>query len=442
MRQPGWFIALLIVFAVGTGATGGLFLWKHAEEAALWERHQGLKRDRETYSIRDGQIKDVPRVMDEELTAKRAKINDGDMAEKGFRGDVDNLVAQNVVTKTKLGEKLDAELKTYKQLLVDAKARRLELKQEEERALATEREQDDKRVKSRDVVELLSREVETIKRETLKASRLTEQRIDELDDRIDQLTKARETHVKELRSDGQIIASRASDGYVVIDKGQQHNLRKGTRFSVYNLLGGRLTIKGAIEVVEVEARMSMCRVREERDANNPLLPGDHIHNPVYNPGDTKTFVIKGDFYRFSRDELARFITESGGKVAPELTTKSDYLVAGDRAEQALADANRIGVSVISEEQLLDFVRYTPKFSVREGMVFVLKGRFTAVSESKIRSFIIENGGKVESDLGNHTSVLVAGEGASTERGKAERLGVTVVDQGQFGHLAGSTGGKK
>jgi NAD-dependent DNA ligase len=148
----------------------------------------------------------------------------------------------------------------------------------------------------------------------------------------------------------------------------------------------------------------------------------------------KIFVLKGDFSRFSADELARFITESGAKVEKELTTASDYLVAGDRAQAALDQASKLGISILSEDQLLDFVRYEPRFALRAGMVAVLEGKFTQVNAGKIRDFVEKNGGKVEGRVRSGVNVLIAGEGASEEIAKARALGITVLDQSQFSYL--------
>ena len=293
---------------------------------------------------------------------------------------------------------------------------------------------DDRRVRLRQDLEVASRELEALKRQSRNTNVVADTRIAELDSRINELTQQRELNNRELRADGRILASRATDGFVVVDRGQEDNLRKGTRFTVFNRRGGKPVIKGSVEVVEVEARMAVCRVTNEVNANDPLIPGDMVHNPVYNPDDVKTFVIKGDFTIYSAEEIARFITESGGKVAKDLTTSSDYLIAGSRAEEALAKASKLGVSVLSEQQAIDLVRPRTRELLGQGVVVVLKGRFTAVSAGTIESLIERSGGRVASRVEPGVTMLIAGEDAADDIAKARALGIKVVDHANFTYL--------
>jgi DNA ligase (NAD+) len=55
---------------------------------------------------------------------------------------------------------------------------------------------------------------------------------------------------------------------------------------------------------------------------------------VFNPNATdrlagKTFVVSGVFEKFSRDDLKKAIEDNGGKVGSSISTKTDYVVAGD-----------------------------------------------------------------------------------------------------------------
>ena len=56
---------------------------------------------------------------------------------------------------------------------------------------------------------------------------------------------------------------------------------------------------------------------------------------------------------YSKDELKRFILENGGRYDEELSVNTDYLVAGERCDAALEEALRIGISILSEEQLIE-----------------------------------------------------------------------------------------
>jgi DNA ligase (NAD+) len=67
--------------------------------------------------------------------------------------------------------------------------------------------------------------------------------------------------------------------------------------------------------------------------------------------DGKTFVLTGTLPNLTREEAAALIVDAGGKVASSVSTKTDYVVAGDKAGSKLAKAEQLGVAVIDETEL-------------------------------------------------------------------------------------------
>lgn len=66
-----------------------------------------------------------------------------------------------------------------------------------------------------------------------------------------------------------------------------------------------------------------------------------------------TCVVSGVFARFSRDEIKADIERHGGKVSSSISSKTTYLVAGERmGPEKLKKAEKLGVKVISEEEYL------------------------------------------------------------------------------------------
>lgn len=435
---PGWLKGLIIVFSATSAIAFGLYLYRHSEDASLKERYRNLLVERDQLRLYVPKLRapleGAPSPLDNQVLIRRTKLSELSAAEEQAIGDSQRIVGEASTHQQEAAKLMQAEAKKYAQLLDDAKNRRNELGVEEKRALDLERDLDERRVRLRQDLEVASRELETLKRQSRNTNVVADTRIAELDSRITELTQQRELNNRELRADGRILASRATDGFVVIDRGQDHNLRKGTRFTVFNRRGGKPVVKGSVEVVEVEARMAVCRVTDEVNANDPLIPGDMVHNPVYNPDDVKTFVIKGDFAIYSAEEIARFVTESGGKVDKELTTTSDYLIAGGRAEEELAKASKLGVSVLSEQQAIELVRPRSRELLGQGVVVVLKGRFTAVSAGTIESLIERSGGRVAGSIEPGVTMLIAGENAADDIAKARALGIKVVDHANFTYL--------
>ena len=71
--------------------------------------------------------------------------------------------------------------------------------------------------------------------------------------------------------------------------------------------------------------------------------------------DGLRFVVTGRLERFSRSEITGRIKDLGGAVSGSVSKKTDYLVAGEDAGSKLTDAEKLGVPVITEDDLLKLV---------------------------------------------------------------------------------------
>jgi DNA ligase (NAD+) len=65
----------------------------------------------------------------------------------------------------------------------------------------------------------------------------------------------------------------------------------------------------------------------------------------------KTLVITGTLPGMSRDEAKALIVAAGGKVTGSVSKKTDYLVLGAEPGSKLADAERLGVAIVDEDEL-------------------------------------------------------------------------------------------
>ena len=69
-----------------------------------------------------------------------------------------------------------------------------------------------------------------------------------------------------------------------------------------------------------------------------------------------TFVVSGVFEILSRDELKKKIEDNGGKVGSSISSKTSYLVAGDKmGPSKLAKAEKLGIPIISEQDFINML---------------------------------------------------------------------------------------
>ncbi len=71
----------------------------------------------------------------------------------------------------------------------------------------------------------------------------------------------------------------------------------------------------------------------------------------------KTIVVSGVFTQVSRDELKQMIEDHGGKNGSSISSKTDYVVAGDKMGPAkLEKANQLGITILTEEEFLTLIK--------------------------------------------------------------------------------------
>jgi DNA ligase (NAD+) len=69
----------------------------------------------------------------------------------------------------------------------------------------------------------------------------------------------------------------------------------------------------------------------------------------------KTFVITGTLPTLKRNEAKELIEQAGGKVTGSVSAKTDYLVVGEEAGSKLEKAQELGITQLSELQLLEML---------------------------------------------------------------------------------------
>jgi len=145
--------------------------------------------------------------------------------------------------------------------------------------------------------------------------------------------------------DGTIIGTSPSDHQAFISIGNKQRVILGMTFAVYSdksqirpdAEGNYPRGKATLEVVNVSDSSSTCRVLTEV-RGNPIVKGDVVANPVYDPNKSYKFVVFGNFdtnrdgaaTSLERQDVVAMIESWGGKTGEDLTGDVDFLVLGER----------------------------------------------------------------------------------------------------------------
>jgi DNA ligase (NAD+) len=75
---------------------------------------------------------------------------------------------------------------------------------------------------------------------------------------------------------------------------------------------------------------------------------------VSNKLDGLSFVVSGVFNTFSRDGIKQHIEQHGGKVVSSISSKTSYLIAGEKmGPEKLKKAEKLGIPIIDENKYLE-----------------------------------------------------------------------------------------
>ena len=97
-----------------------------------------------------------------------------------------------------------------------------------------------------------------------------------------------------------------------------------------------------------------------RDVINALLES-HIHWPAIETEEHdkklqgKTFVLTGTMQHFSRTQAREALQSLGAKVSGSVSSRTDYLVAGEKAGSKLDKARSLGVRILDEKSLQELL---------------------------------------------------------------------------------------
>lgn len=125
----------------------------------------------------------------------------------------------------------------------------------------------------------------------------------------------------------------------------------------------RATYEELIDVEGVGAKVAQSMVGYFKDMTNQKLLDDLLREVTVGEEKKKTggklngriFVITGTLPTLSRDGAKELIEENGGKVAASVSKNTDYLLAGEGGGSKRIDAEKCGVKIIGEKELMDMI---------------------------------------------------------------------------------------
>ncbi len=203
------------------------------------------------------------------------------------------------------------------------------------------------------------------------------------------------------QADGTILTAVPGDEIVYIDLGIGDRLMMGLQFSVYSSETGIPSdgrAKGRIEVVSIASKSAECKILSV-GANELILAGDLVANPIFDSHRTLTFLTIGRFDldhdgEFDANDLAiveSMVNDWGGQVTNELTAMTDFLIVGspprkpraardsspeqaqrvareqrawDRYVNTLESARNLSVPAMSQDVFMNFLGYGAKYARR------------------------------------------------------------------------------
>ena len=122
-----------------------------------------------------------------------------------------------------------------------------------------------------------------------------------------------------------------------------------------------LTTKDDIGEVIAESIYSFFKERQTKDLVKRLVAlgvnTKHLKedNNVDNRFEGKTFVLTGSLSKYSRNEASEIIEKFGGKTSNSVSKKTDYVLAGEEAGSKLDKAQKLGVTVITEQEFENMI---------------------------------------------------------------------------------------
>lgn len=150
-----------------------------------------------------------------------------------------------------------------------------------------------------------------------------------------------------IRNIGEIAAAALAVRY-----GNLENLMSATREELLELEDfGEITADCVVDFFSHDGNRRLCQKFIEAG-----LLTVSTSKPTETTLSGLTFVLTGTLPTMTRDEAGDLIRANGGKVSSSVSKKTSYVVAGEAAGSKLTKAQSLGVSVLTEAELLNLIQ--------------------------------------------------------------------------------------
>jgi len=123
------------------------------------------------------------------------------------------------------------------------------------------------------------------------------------------------------------------------------NIQKASADELANIDGvGGVIAEAIVEWFEIDWHKQIIKKWEKAGVALVDAPKEKIPQTLAG----LTIVATGSLSGFTRDEITEAITSRGGKAASSVSSKTDYVVAGDSAGSKLEKATELGITILDE----------------------------------------------------------------------------------------------
>ena len=228
-----------------------------------------------------------------------------------------------------------------------------------------------------DRVRELEEEIASIKAESRRVARDFQGQIKDLNAKNSNLAELTQPlrAPANLVPDGQILQVSQDLPLAWIDLGATNRLVLGTRFTVEGGNLGARHLKAWAEVIEVQKDMAKVRLFDQVDKFDPVVEGDYLVNPIYDPKGGYNAILVGRFTgMYGKEQLSGLLDSIGIRVHDDLDLTTNFMIVGspilqDADGYPLEDPIEPSDTPQYQQAIANKVQVIPLASIQEFFVF-------------------------------------------------------------------------